>query len=331
MAQPTPGDVHVNTPLTNVLNMSLQSDTEFVSTQVFPELKVSKQSDVYYTIDDKNFNRDEGNLLLRAPGTESQGGGYTLDANNTYRCTPRAFHHDIPDDVRRNADSVLELDRQATLLCSRKLLINREKAFVTNFVSAGKWTTQYTGAATPATGELYQWSDYTNSDPITDLENAIQAVRSYHGIKPNKLVLGAQVWAKLKHHPDIIDRLKYGQTAGKPAMATKEGLAAILEIDQVLEAGAIEVTSKEGATSTTRDFIVGKKALLVYSPPAAGIMVATGGYTFLWNDIVGGESGYRIKKIRAELLNSDRIEAETYWDMQVVNANLGAYFATIVA
>ena len=331
MAQPTPGDVHVNTPLTNILNMSLQSDAEFIARRVFPEVKVSKQSDVYYTIDDENFNRDEGDQLLRAPGTESQGGGYTLDADNTYHCLPRAFHSDVPDQLRANADSVLDLDRQATLLCQRKLLVNLEKKFASNYIASGKWTTSYSGATSPATGEVYYWSDYTNSDPITDLETGIAAVRSYHGIKPNKLVLGAEVWTKLKHHPDIIDRVKAGQTPGKPAMATKQQLAQLLEIDEVLEAGAINVTSKEGATTTTRDYIVGKKALLVYSAPAPGIMTPTGGYTFLWNDIVGGENGYRIKKFRMENLASDRIEAETYWDHQVVNANLGCFFDTIVA
>ncbi len=45
MYTPTAGDVHVNTPLTQISIAYLQSQTEFVAAQFAPVIPVSKQSD----------------------------------------------------------------------------------------------------------------------------------------------------------------------------------------------------------------------------------------------------------------------------------------------
>ena len=34
--------------------------------------------------------------------------------------------------------------------------------------------------------------------------------------------------------PDIVDRLKYGQTAPRPAQVTKEAMAALFELDEIM-------------------------------------------------------------------------------------------------
>jgi hypothetical protein len=122
---PVPGDVHVNTPLTNISIAFLQSAENFVATRVFPNIPVTKQGDRYYTFDRGEFNRDEAEE--RAPGTESAGGSYTLDNTPTYFANVYAFHKDIPDQVRANADAVLDPDREATEYVTHKALIKREK------------------------------------------------------------------------------------------------------------------------------------------------------------------------------------------------------------
>ncbi|MFN9111239.1 MAG: hypothetical protein ACK5XN_14350, partial [Bacteroidota bacterium] len=78
---PTPGDVHVNAPLTNISIAFLQNAANFVATRVFPNIPVQKQSDRYYVYERGDFNRDE--MQLRAPATASAGGGYTLDNTPT--------------------------------------------------------------------------------------------------------------------------------------------------------------------------------------------------------------------------------------------------------
>lgn len=329
MPNPTPGDVHVNTPLTNVSIAFIQNAKNFVASRVFPNIPVSKQSDRYYTYDRGEFNRDEAQL--RAPGTESAGGSYTLDNTPTYFANVFAFHKDIPDQVRNNADSVVNPDMEATNYVTMKALLKREKTFATNYLSTSVWTTDMTGVSSnPSGNQFLQWND-ANSNPIEDIRTGKRVVAESTGFEANTLVLGRSVWDKLVDHPDIIDRVKYGQTPGNPAAVSIQALASLLEVERILVMNAIENTAKEGATAA-HSFIGGKKALLCHSASSPGLMTPTAGYTFSWTGQTGaGQEGNRIRRFRMENLSSDRVEIEFAFDMKLVSADLGYFFTSAVA
>lgn len=325
--EPTPGDVHVNTPLTNISVAFHQSAENFVAGRVFPEVPVQKQSDRYYTYDRGYFNRDD--MKRRAPGTESAGGGYSVDNTPTYFCDVWGFHHDVPDQVRANEDSPIKSDRDATILCSTKHLIRREKIWVSKYFTTGVWTYEITGTASSTGANVIQWNDAA-SDPIVDVRNAATSVAESTGFRPNTLVLGRRVYDKLCDHPDFMDRIKYGGTNGEPARVNRQALSALFEIDSVFVMDAIENTAKEGQTNS-HSFIGGKHALLVYSAPSPGLQIPTGGYTFTWSGLYGMQKGIRMKSFRMEALESDRIEIGAAFDCKLVAADLGYFFNAIVA
>lgn len=327
--QPTPSDVHVNAPLTNISIAFLQNANDFVASKVFPNISVSKQSDRYYVYNRGDFNRDE--MQLRAPGTESAGSGYTLDNTPTYYAPRHSIHKDIPDEVRANADAVLNPDREATVFVSHKALIKREKIFAANHFTTGKWATDVTGVASaPSASQFIQWSD-ANADPIIDIRKAKRVVRESTGFEPNKLVLGRPVFDALLDHPDIIDRIKYGQTQGGPAMASNAILAALLGVEEILVMNAIENTSAEGQTAA-HSFIGGKKALLCHSATSPGLMTPSAGYTFSWTGLLGaGAEGNRIRTFRLENLGVDRVEIDMCFDQKLVASELGYFFNSAVA
>jgi len=329
MTQPTRGDVHVNKPLTNISIAFMQEATNFIADTVFPNIPVQMQSDRYYTYDRGYFNRDE--MKERAPGTESQGSGYSLDNTPTYYARVYAFHHDVPDQIRANADSVISLDSDATKLVSQKALLKREKLWVAAYFAGGIWTFDYDGvAAAPIANQVLQWND-ANSTPIEDVAAAMDIVLQETGFLCNKLVLGRQVWTALKNHPDIIDRVKYGQTAPGTAKISVQALADLFEVEQIVIMQSIENTAKEGAANV-HAFIGGKKALLCYAAPSPGLQVPTAGYTFSWTGLLGsGAMGGRISKFRMEHLKSDRIEIEMAFEQKKVSADLGFFWDTVVA
>lgn len=331
MPNPTRSDVHVNRPLTNISLAFLQNADNFVAGRVFPNVPVQKQSDSYFTYDRGDFNRDEA--TIRAPGTESAGSGYDV-STATYNAKVYAFHKDIDDQIRANADNPLSPDREATEYVTHKLLIKREKDFVTNYFAGGVWTYDSDGNATGPTGatnEVYQWSDYTNSDPISDVRAGATSVQESTGFRPNTLVLGRAVYDKLLDHPDIVDRIKYGQSSGNVALANREIMAQLFDVDRVLIMGAIENTADDGQTNS-HSFIGGKKALLVYAAPNPGVMTPSAGYTFSWNGYLGAtQQGLRIKRMRADLKNCDRVEGEMAYDLKLVSADLGAFWDTVIA
>lgn len=321
---PTPGDVHVNAPLTNISIAFLQSASNFVATRVFPNIPVQKQSDRYYVYDRGDFNRDE--MQLRAPGTASAGGGYSLDNTPTYFANRYSFHKDIPDEVRANADAVLAPDREATEFVTHKALIKREKLFTNSYFKTGVWTNEKSGVTgTPTGSQFKKWNDAA-STPIEDVRAGKRTIAQSTGFEPNKLVVGRAVYDALLDHPEIIDRLKYGQTAGAPAMAGQQALASLFGVDEILVMNAIENTAAEGAASS-HAFIGGNHCLLTYSTRSPGLMTPTAGYTFSWTGLLGaGNDGNRIRSFRMEDLGSDRIEIDMCFDMKLVSADLGQFW-----
>lgn len=329
MSKPTPGDVHVNAPLTNISVAYMQNPANFVAGRVFPNVPVSKQSDRYYTYDRGDFNRDD--MEIRAPGTESAGGGYGIDNTPTYFANVWALHKDVHDQVRSNTDAALDPDREATEFLSHKALIRKEKLFVSKYFTGGIWTSDYDGvSASPGAGQVLQWNDAA-STPVQDVKNAADAIQLLTGFRPNKLVLGRPVMTALGEHPDIIDRIKYTSGNDRPAIVTASALAALFEVEEVLVTSAIENTAAEGLTNT-HAWIGGKKAGLFYAAPSPGLMTPTAGYTFSWSGFMGAQAlGTRIKRFRMEHLESDRVEIQMAMDMKLVSADLGAFWDTIVA
>lgn len=331
MSNPVQSDVHVNVPLTNVSIAFIQNAVNFVADRVFPNIPVSKQSDRYYTYDRGYFNRDE--MEKRAPSSESAGSGYTLDNTPTYFADVWAFHHDIDDQRRANSDSVLAPDMEATTLVTGKALIKREKTWVAKFFIGGVWTNDKDGVASGEnnTATFRQWND-ANSDPISVVRTAKRTVLESTGFEPNTLVMGQAVFDALIDHPDIVDRVKYGQSGvGSPAMIDVAELVALFKIQRIFVMKAVENTGKEGAANA-HSFIGGKKALLCYAAPAPGLMTPTAGYTFSWTGLFGAaDAGQRISRFRIEAIKSDRVEIEMSYDQKLVAADLGYFWDTIVA
>ena len=329
MPSPTRGDVHVNKPLTNISIAYLQKASHFIADRFFPNIPVSKQSDRYYTYDRGDFNRDE--MQIRAPGTESAGSGYDLDNTPTYYCPVWAFHKDVDDQVRANTDNPLAPDRDATIFCTNKAMIRRERQFAAKAFSTGIWTKEDTGVASGPTGDQYlQWND-ANSTPIEDIRQARLEILEATGFEPNKMALGQATFNKLVDHPDIVDRVKYGQTPGKPAMVNLSALAQLFELEEIMVSKAVHNSAAKGAAETS-EFIAGKHALLAYVPDAPGLMVPSAGYTFSWSNWFGASAmGHRIKRFRMENIESDRIELQMAYDHKITGADLGFFFKDAVA
>lgn len=325
---PSRSDVHVNRPLTNISIAFLQAAGAFVADSVFPNIPVDKQSDRYFTYDRGEFNRDD--MQQRAPGTESAGSKYTIDSTPNYFANVWGLHKDVPDQIRENADSPLSLDKEATEFLTLKALIRREVQWAANYFTTGVWTTDITGvASSPGANQVLQWND-PNSTPVETIRAAKTVVGESTGFRPNVLVLGRKVFDALLDHPDIVGRFDRGQTTGV-AVATRQTLAALFELDDVLVMDSIRNTAAEGQTAS-HSFIGGKKALLAYRAPSPGIMVPSAGYTFSWKGQSGsGPAGTRMFKFRMEWLRSDRVEIEMAMDQKKIAADLGYFFNSIVA
>jgi len=325
MPQPSINSVHVDAILTNISVAYLQKQDNFIADKVFPIVPVDKKSDKFFVYTKNDWFRDEAQR--RADATESAGSGYNL-STGTYSAEVYAFHKDVGDQTVANADAPLNPLREATEFVTQRLLLRRELQFVSDFFTTGVWADDVTGVAgSPSSGETKQWSDYTSSDPIDDIEEAKSEVLSNTGMEPNTLVLGYEVFRQLKNHPDLVDRIKYTSSQ----TITEDMLARMFDLDRVLVAKAVKATNREGA-SEAYSYAYGKAALLAHVAPNPGLMTPSAGYHFSWTGVSGGiGSTIGVSSFRMESLKAERVEAEMSFDNKVIGADLGYFWNTIVA
>jgi hypothetical protein len=206
---------------------------------------------------------------------------------------------------------------------TRGLLLRREKDWASKYFTTGIWTGSSTGTdITPGT----KW-DVTPSTPISDLRAQMTAMKSKTGFRPNKLILGEEVWAILQDNADFLDRIAVTQRK----IVNIDLLASVLGIDEVLIGGGVENVAQEGAVADL-SFIFGKSALLTYAAPRPSLMLPSAGYTFSWTGYTGaGAEGLRMSRFRIDLIRSDRIEAEMAYDQKLVATDLGVFFDGVIS
>jgi len=324
MPTPTGGDLHVSVPLTNLSIAYFQNDLDFIADKVFPPVPVDKQFGMYYTYDKGDWLRT--NAQRRAPRTESAGTGWNV-GTDVYRAEVNAIHVDVSDQDRANADQpVFNLDRDATNLVARDIMLRRELDWTSAYFGTGKWTsTDQTGAASVAANQFIQWNR-TSSTPIEDIEAQRIKMSRTTGFKPNVLVLGPEVYSAFKNNSEFIERIKYSQKA----ILTPDLIAALLDMERVLVPMAVENAAAEGVADNI-GFIYGKAALLAYAASAPGLMQPSAGYVFEWTGYLGaGVRGTRTSKFRMENLKSDRVETESAYQFAQISKDLAVYFTQAV-
>lgn len=311
--QPTNPQVHINRPLTNVSVAYIQDANEFIADRVFPRVPVGKKSDSFFVYDEEAFAR--AIAAPRSGATESAGGGYDV-STSTYNCIQQSFHKDVPSDVAGNMDVPLSPYNDATEFVTRAMLLKREADFANAYFKTGVWATDET--------PTNKWSDYTNGDPLGDVQNAVRTIQKGCLVRPNRMLIGPEVFDALKDHPDLVDRYKHTSSRS----LTVDMLSALFGVEIMVGEG-VQVTSKEGQT-TAKNFIFGKHALLVYAAPRPSLLMPSGGYTFTWN-AYGNEFGARIRRYPMIHLNdAQRIEGDMAYDQKVVSPSAGYFFNAAV-
>jgi hypothetical protein len=314
MPLPTPNDVHVDRPLTDISVAFIQSADGFVANKVFPTIPVARQSNKYFTWDRNNFFLDM--MEKRPPASESAGGAIEK-STDSYACDVFALHKDIDDQTRANDDEG-NLDTAAAKYLAGQNLIRMDRQFATDYFAINIWTTDVVGDT-----NFTKWSDGA-SNPELDIMTGKKTMLTSTGFLPNTLVVGFAVHQALKRHPAIKDQIKY-TSAGS---ITNEIIARHLEIDNYVVSAAAYATNDEGASSDTQALIQGDNALLCFSNPSPGLMEPSAGYIFAWTGLTGlNSNGVTTSRFRIPEIKSDRIEIESAFDMKVVSADLGYFFS----
>jgi len=310
------GNVHIDQVLTNIsIGWGNQG---LVAEQLFPVVRVRKQSDKYYTFGREAWLPEAGDY--RAPGTEANeipGLSLSLD---TYYAQEHSLQVAVTDEERENADSPLSPDRDGTELVTSKILLGREKAMK----DAVTDNTQYATDMTVTLSGTAQWNDYANSNPIGDMKAGRRAMHANMFLEPNTAIIPYQVMAALEDHPDFIERIKYSERA----ILTAEIIASVVGIPNVIVPG----TGIASDASLVPGYLWGKDVVLAFVPSRPGMRVPAFAYEFVWG--YGGNQAQVVDRWREERRKSDVIRVSRRYDLKMVgreNNPADANFGKVVA
>lgn len=260
--------VHTDIPLTNMSVAYVNAS--FIADQIFPNVPVQNLSGKYFIYQKGDWLRREA--LPRAPGTRAVRGDYGLSAS-TYFCVEIAFAKGVPEEIVENSDAPLKPYEDAALFVTNNILLQKESD--TASIAFG---TGWASSATPSP----TWDNDT-SDPLGDVETGMNSIASNIGREANKGVIGRAAWAKLRNHPDIVDRIKYSAGPTAPAVVTVTAVAALFGLDNLLVGTAVENTAPAPGTETM-SYIWGKHLLLGSVTNAPSLLTPSAGYTFVYRN-----------------------------------------------
>lgn len=267
MPQMTPAQARVIDPILTTVAQGYKN-SEMVGMNLFPSVPVGQRGGKILS-----FGKEDFRLYAtgRVPGANTKRVQFG-HASGSYALEQHALEGMVPYELMEDANAVpgINLGSGAVTKVQNIIALRTEKAqadlatAAANYAASNKVTLAGTA----------QWSDYgAVSDPAGDIEAAKSAVRALIGRRPNTVVMGAAVFAKLRNHPKVIDRIKY---TGRDS-ATTELLAALFGVQRVVVGDAI-YEDDAGAMAD----VWGKSVVVAYTDIGgiADMGLPTYGYTY---------------------------------------------------
>ncbi len=312
MAQPTSREVHIDSALSNI--SVAYKNSKYIADMVFPALNVEKQSDFYYTFDKDFWFRNV--VKRRGPGANYEEGGFEV-SNTQYFCNNFGLQFRMPFETIENADAAIDLETTGAEWLADQFMLNREEALKAAIMDASAWGSDTTLSTTD------QWSDYENSDPIGDIETGIQTIEQATGMAPNVALMGAQVWDKLRRHPDLLDIYKYTTTGN----LNEAQVAQAIGVEKLAIGRAVKNSAAEGV-SFSGAYIWDKNMILMFVASSPGLRIASAGYTFLWL-----QNGFTvtIEGVEDRFRRSNVLLGDNAFDQKVVASDAGYEIINAVA
>jgi hypothetical protein len=270
MPQMTPSQARVvDAVLTSVAQG--YKNAELIGNALFPYVAVGQRGGKIVS-----FGKEDFALYAtgRVPGSNTRRVNFGY-SSESYALESHSLEGQVPIELLQEANAVPGMNLGT-------LAVNKVQAIIGLRLEAAQAALATNGANYASSNKASlsgsaRWSDFTGtSDPISDVEAAKEAVRQQVGRRPNTLVLGAAVLAKLKDHPKILERIKY---TGRD-VPTPELLASLFGVARVVVGDAVYT----GADGKFAD-VWGKNVVLAYTElgPLADQGVPTFGYTYRLN------------------------------------------------
>lgn len=169
-----------------------------------------------------------GRLAFRLPTTvrSLRGSSNRLDPEDITAIDVALEEHDVEYaiDYREENEAIFSLRQFALNTTQDVIALGREKEVATLAQDESKYA-EGNKVTLQGTSKL----NHADCDVFKIFDTGIRAIKRTIGRKPNVCVIAGDVWAVLKEHPKVVEKLKYSQVA----IITPEVFAKLIGIDTV--------------------------------------------------------------------------------------------------
>lgn len=217
-----------------------------------------------------------------APNQVEFGGTDVTDSTEDYGLDDPVPNKDVKNSEGTNYDPLAAAAERTAILVA----LAREKRVADLYFTLGN----YLAAQRSTLSGTSQWSDYTNSDPVTAILTAFDGML----VRPNIGILGRAVWTKLRMHPKVVAAVLNNSNglggASAAGVIQRKAVADLLELDDIYVGESFYNSAKKGQTTSYARLWGKHAAFLRIDPNVRDTRAAlpTFGFTAQWGDRVGG-------------------------------------------
>lgn len=327
------GAFRPHTALSNMALAYYQSDEKAFAKTIFPICPVSLSSNSYYIFNKEDLLRDNWH---RKPAYGKVDTAVLSESNETYACQVDQIimgvnHIRQTDLARRQGPATKDPRIQRTRAIAGQANIHQDLIFANNFFKSGVWEHEETGVdvTNPTSNQFIKFSN-GNSNPIEFVDQKMTEMEQKTGRRPNRIALGVHVFDALKHHPAILDRVKYGGTTANPAKVTENVLSQLFSIERLTVQRSIMNKAENGKAADMQYIGDPNGFLLAYATDTPDVEEPSAGYIFTW-DMLGDGNIMPILNYEGEGgVHSGFVEGLMATDMKKTADDLGMYFMNAV-
>lgn len=317
------GLLRIADPVSTSLVQGYMPQTELIGDKLFTPVKMAKESGKFPAFGDEifviptNLKREVGGKVARIL---TQSGSVQMSLSEY------ALGTQLENRERNEWAGSPEMLLNSKLnIVASKIALLREKNQAVLATTNGSYLS---GLST--SGASKAWA--STGDAVKDMLDLIQLVQSYNGVRPNKVWFSPGAWALWRRNGAVIDLLKYQGTTASPAMVTRQGTAALLEVQECLVGYAVYGTGGKGGEAG-----IGKASLTkaylwdsVQANNAGCMIVGTGGG-------IEPAFGYTYERANSPVVESyyDNATKSQVWDYEhffdaaVTKTNAGGQYYSL--
>lgn len=286
------GSFKPNIYLTNLSMAYFQQASRYVAKSIFPICPVQLSSARFYTFNKADLLR---NNVQRKPQFGKVAPAQMGQLDQSYSCQVDQVIVGI-DQIstlnyqRTNAPGVADPRRAKVKFIAEQMNLHQDIKFADNFFKSGVWNNEWTGGTeyNKTNKTFIKFSD-DNCDPVVLFDDLCTEVEQNTGRRPNRLGLGKEAYNKLKAHPAVVERVKFGGSTANPATVNERVLAELFGFEKVVVLSSIYNSAPIGADADMNFICDPTAAILAYATDAPAIDEPSAGYIFTWDMLGNGQ------------------------------------------